>query len=481
MVSRTWKLLAGVTALLGVGLPLVGAVDGNAAESASPAQCVDGDPNREPGIQGDVPSGATPEWDCGVTEVGFLADAGGEMAVAGTCAYTGGGADADDQFAGVRVIDVSNPRAPRLARVLETGSRELLAARITATRGILATRHRDTVQQEGQVLGRDMLVDIWNIFDDCTDPQLLGTLRFPTVSRIFGDPPAETGGPAHNLTLNPTATKVYGSIPMHEADITDLANPENWTVRNLHCAIANQYYPPYKAAPGLCEARETAGQPPPGQSPQIGHEPVFNPDGSRLYLGAQLPVPGNNDMWIVNMEGPDPVVESVTPDAPGHSIDFATINGNEYLLHSNEIGGNACVPQEQRPRFLGFADRAYMLDITDEKSPEKTSELILADSKFENCSPSNTGGPSTAYHDIDDPLDSTYAVIGFGSAGFRFFDIRDPKNPVEAAYFNHGQTGHTKPYIRPDTGHIWVTDADGFRVLELEPQVVAQLGLTPPS
>jgi hypothetical protein len=29
--------------------------------------------------------------------------------------------------------------------------------------------------------------------------------------------------------------------------------------------------------------------------------------------------------------------------------------------------------------------------------------------------------------------------------------------------------------VIPATGHIWVSDADGFRVLELEPQVIEAL------
>jgi hypothetical protein len=185
-------------------------------------------------------------------------------------------------------------------------------------------------------------------------------------------------------------------------------------------------------------------------------------------------------MWVLDMTGPDPVVLSVTQEAPGHSVDFMTVGDREYLLHSNEIGGTACIPEQVRPKYVGMGDRAYLLDISDETAPVKTSELILADSKFENCGPANTGGPSTAYHDVDDPLDSSYAVIGFGSAGFRFFDIREPASPVEVAYFNWGASEHTKVYVIPETGHIWASDADGFRVLELEPQVIAHLQLGPP-
>lgn len=436
---------------------------------ASPALCAPGDPNREPGIQGDVPSGSEPAWDCGVRAIGHLPGADGAMAVAGTCAYTGGG---KEDGTGVRVIDVRNPTRPQLVRVLDTSSRELLAAQVARHRALLATRHRDTEAQEGQVLGRDMLVDVWDI-RTCTDPQLLGTVRLPTGSKVFGDPPAETGGPAHNLKFNPSATKLYGSLPLHEVDLTNLEDPSTWTVRNLHCGITEQYHAPHKAAPGLCSAAGEVEHPFGALAglPQTDHEPTFRPDGTRLYIGGQLPQPDSNNLWIVDMTTAEPRVVAVVPESPGHSIDFATIDGKEYLLHSNEIGGTACVPEGQRPKYVGMGDRAYLLDISEEHAPAPASEIILADSRFEHCGPRNTGGPSTAYHDIDDPLDSTYAVIGFGSAGHRFFDIRDPRNPVEVAYFNHGPSAHTKPYVNRRTGHIWVSAEDGFFVLDLEAQV----------
>lgn len=441
----------------------------------SPAVCAPGDPNPEPGTQGDVPQGADPAWDCGVRPIGFLEGANGAMAVADHCAYTGGGALGSGH--GVRVIDVSDPTAPTLVTVLDTGSRELLAAVETEGRSLLATRKRAEAR-EGQVLGRDMLVDVWDV-RTCTDPKLLGTVRLPTTSDVFGDPPGEVGGPAHNLKFNPSGTKLYGSLPVHEIDLTNLDDPSTWTSRNLHCTTTNQHFLPHKTAPGLCEALTEAESPmgAAGGYPATSHEPTFNPDGSRLYIGAQLPGPNNNAMWILDMTGPDPVVVSVTEDTPGHSIDFMTIDGREYLLHSNEIVAvNACAPERLRPNFLGWADRAFVLDITDETAPTRASEIMLSDSEFASCALGNHDGPSTAYHDVDDPTDTTYAVIGFESAGHRFFDMRDPGNPTEVAYFNHGDAQHTKSYVMPD-GRIWASNSKGFWVLELEPHVRSHLGL----
>jgi hypothetical protein len=490
--------LAALTALLGVGLAIVGAVDGKAADGESPAHalCPD-DANQEPGIQGDVPSDSDPRWDCGVHEIGFVEDAGGAMAVAGHCAYTGGGGGehATPEKGGVRVIDVSDPENPEVVKVLDTGSRELLAAEVSpdGSRAMLATRHRDTEQREGQVAGRDMLIDIWDI-RNCTDPVKLNTVVFPTQSKTFGDPPNELGGPAHNLKFNPSVTKLYGTMPLHEVDLT------TWEVRDLQCTIAEQYHETFVASPGLCGTFGKVDHPfgTLSNQPTLGHEPTFSPDGSRLYLGGQQSHQLNgNAMLVVNMEGPEPEVVSITQEAPGHSIDFITVGGRNYLLHSNEIANTSCVHESIRPRTLGFGDRAFILDVTmndgtegkpaTEEAPLKVSELVLEDSKFDHCGPDtdgpsiNTGGPSIAYHDVDDALDSSYAVLNLGPAGFRFFDIRNPQEPVEVAYFNWGESAHTKSYIIPATGHIWVSDADGFRVLELEPQVTKALQLEPPN
>jgi hypothetical protein len=477
------KLVGSAAVLLGLLSVLLPTVRADEDPNKSPAICVpEIDDQAEPGMQGEVPAGQDPHWKCGVRIIGSVEEANGEMAVAGHCAYTGGGADETDEVdevhAGVRVIDVSDPTAPWVVRVLDTGSRELLAAKVSEedpNRAILVTRHRDDVNpnpEEGRVLGQDMLVDVWDIAGDCTDPQYIRTLRFPTASKLYGDPPGETGGPVHNLTLNRTATKVYGTIPLQEADISD-PNPDHWTVRDLHCAVSNQHYEVYKQAAGVPVCETLQGEV--WTMPSNSHEASFNPDNSRLYIGSQIPGPNNNAMYILDMTTGDPRVVSVTEQSPGHSIDFFTVDGNQYLLHSNELVGTACIPEAQRPKYVGMGDRVYILDIENETKPTPKSEFLMAVSKFDNCGPNNTGGPSTAYHHVNDPKHSRWAIIGFGSAGFRIVDIQDPGNPIEVAYFNYGASEHTKPYIIPGTNQMWVSGAGRFWVLELAPEVVAAL------
>ena len=75
------------------------------------------------------------------------------------------------------------------------------------------------------------------------------------------------------------------------------------------------------------------------------------------------------------------------------------------------------------------------------------------------------------------------------NAGLRIFDVRQPLQPKEVAYFNPGMFvtpsdsglldkawGHV--HYEERTGHIWfATQSGGFWVVELEPQVRTSLGL----
>jgi hypothetical protein len=76
-------------------------------------------------------------------------------------------------------------------------------------------------------------VDVYDV-RNCRSPVHRGAIRFPFT------PVLNPGGRVHNVELNPSATKVYGSIPLHEADITNLADPSTWTVRNFQCEVAAQ-------------------------------------------------------------------------------------------------------------------------------------------------------------------------------------------------------------------------------------------------
>ena len=494
-LARWTVLIALVMSSATVGL--ADAYLGEPTPSPANEGCAEPGDRPEEGAQGSSSVGeeyafGAGGFNCGVDIVAHVPDAGGAMAAAGDCAYTGGGGADDPEVTrsgGVRVIDVSDRAQPFVARVLNTGSRELLAAHEYDQYGIslLATRHRVTEARDGQVLGRDMEVDVWDITEDCANPKLIDTITIPTTSDVFGDPPAEVGGPAHNLKFHPTRLKLYGSLPIHEIDLSVLGLiprrswPEPgrwpaWPVKNRHCEISEQVYAlhtvgePIALCDGLTELESPMGAA--GGLPAIDHEPTFSPDGTRLYIGGQLPAPTNsNDLLVIDIEDDRSwKVVGAAPQSPGHSIDYMTIDGVPHLLHSNEITATGCLaPEELRPTWLGWADRAYILSLADETAPRRVAEVRLNASRFEECGPT-FGGPSTAYHDVDDVHDTHFAVIGFTSAGHRIFDVTEPSNPTEIAYFNHGESAHTKSYVQ-DNGDIWASNENGFFVIRLKDSI----------
>ncbi len=71
VASKFALKLAGMTALFAQTASPSQAANVPALKGASPALCGVGD-NKEPGIQGDVPSGVAPNFNCGVKLIGQL-------------------------------------------------------------------------------------------------------------------------------------------------------------------------------------------------------------------------------------------------------------------------------------------------------------------------------------------------------------------------------------------------------------------------
>ena len=178
----------------------------------------------------------------------------------------------------------------------------------------------------------------------------------------------------------------------------------------------------------------------------------------------------------------------------GHSVRLATINGRKYVLHSEEsiVGPTAkgCLPSDLNP-FAGAAE-PWLSDVSDPRHPRmRVSQMTLAINDPANCPRQIAAGEdaSVHYHDVDDPADTTFVMASMWNAGLRIFDVRQPLQPKEVAYFNPGMFttpsdsglldkawGHV--HYEERTGHIWfATQSGGFWVVELEPQVRRALGL----
>jgi hypothetical protein len=428
----------------------------------------------ETGIAGDVPladqiSGRADEgYNCGLAVVGYnsLGGRGGNanMAWAGDCAFIAG--------KGVAVVDVSDAAHPTHVATLQgSGSDvtvETLHAVDAADRSILVAGRYGLYGFGGP--SATAPVDIWDV-RDCRNPVLLSTMQMP--------------GNVHNLTLTADAKTMWSTLPLQAADLTDPRHPT--FLGNLEADLA------------------AAGE----SSVYYAHEAWPSPDETRLYVGGQLGMIGDEQVRIIDTTGWPQRRATVVGRAPlpGHSVRPATIGGKPYLLTSDETvitpTAKGCVPEVLTP--LGGASEPYLTDISDETRPVVRSQFHLPINAPQNCLTqlASNVNASVHYQDVDDPDDTTFAMFSMWHAGLRIVDVRDPGRPTEIAYFNPGRFldpnaldgagadqvlqlenlhgldqawGHVR--YRPDTGHIWLTTrSGGFWVLELEPQVRSALGL----
>ena len=129
------------------------------------------------------------------------------------------------------------------------------------------------------------------------------------------------------------------------------------------------------------------------------------------------------------------------------------IDGKPYLLASDESILNptakGCLPDLLTP--FGGAARPSIIDISHEKLPRVRSTLRVAINDPIHCVDQVLSGvnASTHYHDVDNPNDTTFAMVSAWNAGLRIFDVRDPAHPREVAYFNPGRFGARIPSPPP--------------------------------
>jgi hypothetical protein len=452
-------------------------------KGVSPALCGSGD-IREPGIQGEVPSGQTANYNCGVKLVGQLPRIGNVQGT-GKCAYV-------RSKGNVYVIDVSDPAKPvEVTSVPVQGGSETLRVVVTDKRAVLVSGS-----------------SVYDI-SDCLHPVLAGEIQWPPL----GVPGVPVRLLPHDIRVNREGTKVYASFGVWEADITNLHDAGTWKVTDHRCELAAQQPGPWsdvhrqslKAGLSLCVdaahpnpmgANYMLGASPLQASllwPQFAHSPDLNADDTRLYVGDQAG--GTSGIWapiakvrIIDLtQSPFKILGEV--DGPGHGLDWFRASGREYVLHSNEggstgianqaVGGDTCKPYP-RPFSLGWGFEVFVSDVTHPEQAWNVSMLKLAinDPEFCNVRKASGSDPWIAYHLIDNPLDAKFAVVNFGSAGLRIFDIRHPASPREVAYFNHGSPVHAGVgYFDAARGLIYAAGSNGLWVLKIEPQVRRYLGL----
>jgi hypothetical protein len=293
---------------------------------------------------------------------------------------------------GVQVVDMSDPKNPKLSTNLTSpamfaGTWESL--KVNEARGLLG----------GVAVGPVIAGAFFDVYD------LNGDCANPTLANSFSG----------NLTL---PANVLG----HEG---------NWAPDGL------TYW-----ATGLAGGSLTAIDVTDTKSPKIvftgtsvitNHGFEISEDGNRMYLSTAFPAGLIIlDISEVQSRKPLPSIRQLgsvfwnTAGASQHTIPV-TFNQKKHLIAVDEFA----------------SESIKFIDISDELNPKIVSRLQLeiqlpqhATTRLEDTTGNGLFGYEAHYCTVDNKDEPTAMACGFLQSGVRVFDIRDPEQVKEIAYFN---------------------------------------------
>ncbi|HVA61508.1 MAG TPA: hypothetical protein VNG13_13370 [Mycobacteriales bacterium] len=421
------RLLAGVAALMllsagaGVGAAAAGSgsllVGPNA--TVPPAHCGSGSV-PEDGVQGEVPLKDRQDgrsqlgYRCNLVLVGQYqgVGAGWQNAWYGNCDYYD---TAQNTTApGVQVIDASNPAHPqptaRLTSPAMLGPWESL--KVNQPRGLLGA----VAAYDGAGQG-PLFFDVYSVKTDCAHPTLLSSTPMDVP---FG----------HEGNWAPDGMTYYGSTASAGTlAAIDVSNP---------------------ALPRLLNVFRVG---------TITHGLSVSDDGNTLYAADIVGSSGSGngleiyDVSQIQSRSAAPVTTEIghvywTDGSTAQSTIPISYHGHPYILFFDEGGAGSSLSTTGVP-----AGAARIIDIANPAAPKIISVLRLAIqtpkyAKQNQAEVAGNGGFGYEAHYcvVDREHDPTAVACGYFQSGIRVFDIRNPYQPREIAYFNppaqvakHGQ------------------------------------------
>ncbi|WP_454738770.1 LVIVD repeat-containing protein [Cupriavidus necator] len=423
------------------------------------------DDQPEKGLQGQVPMSerakgftgyscnlkkvsSVPAPDLGYRQFATVRDRSGRL-----CGYAGG-ANSLGSF-NTMVVDMSNPDQLVQTAVLSTPAmmNPGEGLRTHAGRGLLISAHYNATRgASNEAHG----LDVYDVGTDCRYPQLLATttLKFKTTGLPefpgTGPWPTEDAAFGHEGAISTDGLTYYiGDYPhnvYHAVDITDPTQP----------VLLSTFMPP--SATGLKDPITGQG---------VVHGLSVSNDGNRAYFttgaiafrnDAMVPQTGEwrNGFLVVDTSQvqarlPNPKMRLIFEEnyhdnaAEQMTIPF-TVKGNRYLLSTGESGTGMIGPKGKKQACaagltpFGIA-RIYNLD--DESNPVLVKKIILEVNDPKNCSLvageiDSTYGLLYDSHmcSVDNRDEATTLVCSHFQSGIRVFDIREPANVKEVAYYN---------------------------------------------
>ncbi len=339
---------------------------------------------------------------------------------------------------GVYVMDMKNPAKPRVTAILQTPAMQSPheSLRLNHKRGLLVAAWANPEAFPG-------MLDVYDVTEDCRKPALLSS----TPMGVLG----------HESGFAPDGKTFYvTSLYEHTLTAVDLTNP---------------------MAPVVLWA-STDYQP---------HGVSISNDGNRLYMAEAAREDSGEafhgltilDVSEIQDRILNPTVRLVTrltwPEVgtPQNATPF-TRDGHGYLLQTDEFGSGNNV------------GAARIIDISNEKKPKVVSHLRLeVNNNGETTEDPGDNLPYQGYQahycTLPGRIDPNIVACSFIMSGLRVFDIRDPANPREIAYFNQprmpgtdfypikaGAFAMAAPAYDQETRDIWYTDGNtGFHVVRL--------------
>lgn len=215
--------------------------------------------------------------------------------------------------------------------------------------------------------------------------------------------------------------------------------------------------------PGTWRAGGEAFTRPADRTHRLHHTLV---EGDRAYLG-------HRDVGIVILDVSNPtqptfVSELGFGDESRRTHTALPILSRNIVVVTDEATTDGCLDPHRRVRIV---------DIADEHFPKLIATLPVPDGNF--CERGGRFGPHNLHeHRPGSMQDSDRIYVTYFNAGVRVYDISDPTQPSEIAFYipaapaGRSSIQMNDLTVTPD-GLIWATDrhAGGLYVLELDPAV----------
>jgi hypothetical protein len=297
---------------------------------------------------------------------------------------------------GVHVLDMTDPANPvETARLLTLGSQtphESLV--LNPERGLLAAI-------TGTPATAPAVVDVYDVSSDCRQPQLRSSLPLPGV---FG----------HESGFSPDGRTLWvSSQGITAVDVTDPTRPSPvWSSQDYSV-----------------------------------HGLSLDENGTRLYAAD---LSGETGIFVLDVSQvqdrvPSPTVREVSRlDWPERSIPQNTIpvtfDGRKHLIEFDEYSRDVFSYDPASP-----VGAARIIDISDETAPVVVSTMRLevnqpsaraGAQKDDPGAQQGVQGYAAHYCGVPTTTDPTVLACSFILSGLRVFDIDDPAQPREVAYFN---------------------------------------------